>query len=270
MSTNSALTIPPTIDHCMTTPATHPRHAHGAKGLWVRARFWMVTIGLGLVFAVALITLGAWWLARSAPSWWSTVHTLTPQSDTVGRELENAVVNQLHAQRTTPEAWSVAVSEHDANDWLATRLVKWLQNRDDSVDWSTTIERAAVSFKSGSIVLGVSIRTQSDEPGQVFTIAVVPSLDEEGRLWLPASELSIGQLPLPLDLITADENGLLRSLLPDAVNKGAGSILSALAGTQPIADEAILTLADKRRVRLTSLEVHDGSLELTCETAPAR
>lgn len=270
MSTTPAINIPATIDHGMTTPASQPRHTHGTKGLWVRARFWMVTIGLGLVFAVALITLSAWWLARSVPSWWSTVHTLTPQSDTVGRELENAVVNQLHAQRPTTEDWSVAVSEHDANDWLATRLVKWLQNRDDSIDWATTVERAVVTFNNGSIVLGVSIRTQRDEAGQVFTIGVIPSLDAEGRLWLRASELSIGKLPLPLELITGDQNGFLRSLLPDALNKNAGPILSALTGSEPIADEAILTLADKRRVRLTALSVRDGNLELTCETAPAR
>lgn len=252
----------------MTASSTHPKHHHGAKGLWIRARFWVVAVGMGLIAAAAITALCAWLLIRSAPSWWNTVHTATPQSENVGREIENAVVNQLHAQRPPGEVWSVALTQDDANDWLSTRLVKWLQNRDNSVDWSTTIQRAAISFKPGSITLGLSIRTDRAEDGHVLTLELIPSIDEQGRLWLLASELAIGRLPLPLGMVASD-SGLLRSFLPRGVDDGAGAVLTALAGKEPLAQRAAAKLGDNRTVRLTALEVRDGRIDLTCTTEPA-
>lgn len=272
----TGLSLPP-----RTEPTIHPMpesspvsHAttHHARARWVRLRSWAVAIGLGLIAAVAVLLALTWWLIRARPDWWVTQDRNPKEAAAVGQEVENAVVSQLHAARDDSVDWAVSLTARDANDWLATRLVKWLVNRDPSIDWRTSIEATLVQFDGGHVLIGASIRTDPGASGHVVWADLEPSVDEEGRLWLRAHGIWLGRLPLPLGSFSGGPDGLAMRAIPGDIEntKAAGSIVAALTGQAPLASEPVATLADGRRVRLLAVRTRDGRLELTCRTEQAK
>ncbi len=255
----------------MPTPgATPPRHHPGlhTRARWLRLRFWLVTVGLGLIAAVAVLAAIVWWLVRTPPQWWTPRPEPTAQAREVGQELENAVVNHLHAQRQEAESWSVSISSQDANDWLATRLVKWLVNLDPSIDWKNALKQSLVEFQDGQIYIGASIAADPGADGQVISAILIPSIDPQGRLWLTAGSLSLGRLTLPISVFAGDGESLAMHAMPGDLEKSAQArrVIQALIGARPLADDPVATLADKRKVRLLAVASREGRLELTCRT----
>lgn len=248
-----------------TTPATE-RPTRRGRTRWARVRFWLVSVGLGLVAGAAVLAAVTWWLVRSRPTWWTVEAREEAAAAAVGQELENAVVSQLHASRGDAERWAVSISEQDANDWLATRLVKWLMNREEGVDWRAVLEGAEVRFDRGEVMIGASIRSGGGGSGQVVWAALSPRIDGEGKLWLEAQGAWVGRLPIPLSMFQHD--GLGVKLLPARVteSKATGTILQALTGEAPLAVDPVASLADGRKVRLLGVKARDGRLELVCRT----
>lgn len=246
----------------------HGPHAPHPRAKWLKIRFWAVTIGLGLIAAVACLAGLAWWLIRGQPEWWRTLPPPDARAQTVGQDLENAVVNQLHAERPPADSWSVSLSAADANDWLNTRLVKWLASRDPDVQWQATVQQTMVDFRDGIIYIGAALRTDAAGASQVISASLVPAIDEKGQLWLVADRLAIGRMPLPLGLVSGEPDGLVMRLLPGDVRrtKAAHQIAEALAGREPLAKIPIATLADGRKVRLLGVIAREGRLEMTCRT----
>ncbi len=235
---------------------------------WIRLRFWAVTIGLGLIAAAATLIGITWWLIRGQPDWWKATPVSDAHAGSVGQDLENAVVSQLHATRPPAEPWSVSITASDANDWLDSRLVKWLANREPGIDWHATIERSLVDFRDGRIFMGASIRADPVGTGQVISAILTPTIDDKGQLWLIAEDVSIGRLSLPLSLVSGDEDSIAMRFLRGGIAKtrAAHHVADALAGHEPLAIDPFLGLADRRKVRLLSVVAREGRLELTCRT----
>lgn len=234
-----------------------------------------MSVSLGIIAGAAGAAGTAWWLIRSDPPWWASLGPTRPDAGVVGQDLENAVVNHLHATRPDGETWSVSVSASDANDWLATRLVKWLSSREPSIDW-TPVSRTAVDFRDGRVFIGAKFlpsqkgRGSSGGSGAGVVVwgVVVPGIDDQGRLWLRADGINLGRLPLPMRAFTASPGGLAMRAIPGGVGRTphAQATAEMLDGKRPVADPPVLTLADRRKVRLLGIAARDGRLELTCRT----
>ncbi|MBL8963768.1 MAG: hypothetical protein JNK70_06825 [Phycisphaerae bacterium] len=250
----------------MTTPHPQPRPRQ-IRARWRRARLWIVSISLGLIAFVAGTAGTAWWLIGSEPPWWTALPPTGPGAAAVGQDLENAVVNHLHATRPAGETWSVSISASDANDWLASRLVKWLASREPSIDWST-LHRSVVDFRDGRIFIGAKFLPSSGGDGVVVWGVVIPGIDDQGRLWLRADGVNLGRLPLPMRAFTASPRGLAMRAIPGGIGRTAPARDAAemLDGKRPLASTPILTLADRRKVRLIGIAAREGRLELTCQT----
>lgn len=250
-------------------------HEPGGRGArrrrWARARRWAVGIALVLIAAVAVVVGVIWWLVRSEPTWWRSAPAPSPRAQEVGREVENAVVNHLHAQRTGEEPWSVSISAADANDWLAARLVKWLSSRDPRTDWQAFVGQTVVDFRDGRVFIGSSVKSDPGATGQIVSAVFVPVIDDQGRLWLSAEELTLGRLGVPGSLVSGDPKGFLMRWVADELgeSEAAGTVMRAISGEAPLATDPVVTLADKRRVRLVGVAARDGRLELTCRTLAA-
>ncbi len=238
---------------------------------------------------------GAGWafahrLTRAAPDWWRQVDAESEQTRQRAEAFENAFAKELTRVRppAAPEAaavssaeepapaplvsepWSVRIDPEYANAWLNTSMKDWAVgwSETDSFDeWPKEIEQIQVAFRDGSMEVGIRYQSSRRDPTRtrVLTMGVKPWVDEEGHLWLEADSVGFGQLRLPAGLFLTDEQ---TRRLPRHVRElpEAQRLLRTLVGDRPATWNPVVELPDGREVRLLSVRVLDGQLELTCRT----
>ena len=240
----------------------------------------------GAVVAVAVLGLGMLALAfavsatltRAAPSWW-THPTADAEAEARATALENAAVSQLYLARAADDApapdgvryasepWSVALDETDVNAWLAARLPRWVEGQPGMPAWPDTMSQLQVRLDDGTIRAGVRVETGSGPDHRFVTASFVPTVDEDGSLWLTASWVHVGRLPVPASWVIGDARADDGMLPPELTERPETALfLGIVQGEAPFAATPILALENDRRVRLLGLRVRDGRLELTMRT----
>lgn len=246
-----------------------------APPLWDRARGTLIASALVVAVGLALAFMASATLTRSAPSWWRqpTVNDHTAARATA---LENAAVSQLYLARPSAqsppddlewssEPWSVALSEGDINAWLAARLPRWLEGQPGMPNWPETMSELQVRLEDGSVRTGVRVR--SAEGPRFVTTSFTPRIDEHGSLWLTASWVHIGRLPVPAGWVIGNQTGRDGVLPPELTERNeTKQFLETARGRAPFATTPILALEGDRRVRLLGVRVRPGRLELTMRT----
>jgi hypothetical protein len=109
----------------------------------------------------------------------------------------------------------------------------------------------------------------------VLSIALAPRIGDDGSLWLEATSVAIGSLPMPAGLVltagASDESpGFFdaRRAVPDELRsrRETAPIIAALRGERPLTVLAPLRLPDGRKVRIVHLQPMEGRLVITCTT----
>lgn len=242
-----------------------------------RLRLYAATAVIALVAGGCCAVLIAIELAQQAPAWWISRDWETPQAGHSAMQLENRLMTTIHQVRPVAEpaaeesaTWTVPVSAADANAWLNARMPRWLPNQSDSFEWPKQIEELQVEFQDDTIRVGMKVRYA--ESSQFLSATLRPAIREsDGSLWMPASVVSIGRLPLPATWLLSGGSGeIAQEQIPEDLRElpELKSLASVFAGQVPAARTPVLRLADGRRVRLVSLTSRDGMLEVTCQTEP--
>lgn len=236
-----------------------------------------------LVFVLAIGTTMfiSWRLASQPPEWWRPVNSADPTVDTAARRVENSISDQVHRVRPSAEAgagegaapgsatWTLVIKEAEANAWLAARLEDWLLNRSERVVWPTGASMPQVSFADGLVRLGFEIKQGASAKGRVLSVAMRPSIDAQGALWLTLESLSVGRFPVPGGTV-AQGGSMLEGRLPPEMkeNPDTARFLKAISGTAPLTDKAVTKLSDGRRVQILRITPKPGEVEFECRTLP--
>lgn len=229
-------------------------------------------IATTLLFALAL--------SRLTPAWWVSVYAIAPEAAAQAERLEAAAMAQASLVRPgakdgavwRSEVWSVSLSESDANAWLGERLPRWVESRGNEIRWPAAVRGVRVVFREGAIWLGAQVRESEggDASAQsIVSVGLTPRVDEGGRLWFSASSVDVGRLSMPPMVLRSarrDPGGSM--LVPDSMSRrpDLAPLIDVLMGAVPAAADPVMSLGDGRRVRLLSMRVRDGRLELTCRT----
>lgn len=234
-------------------------------------RAWLLSAGLGLVIGAALLTLIATALTRMAPVWWRTVLREDPATVTLARATENRLTTLVYEKKPPPDGrppdtWTIEIDDQAANAWLNVRLPKWLASQRDQFHWPRDMTDLQVAFHHNQITIGARVR--AGDRLQVLTATVAPRVDELGRLWIPASAVSLGRLDIPGPWVVRAVRARAMDYIPPALRNlpETAQLVRAFEGDQSILNTAAIRLGDGRRVRVIAIEAHQGVLRLTCTT----
>lgn len=237
-----------------------------------RVRGWIVSASLVVIVVGCVGVLGAVVLMRHQPAWWK--RQALEDERTVERAglLHNVFASRLHEIKqtgadATDERWSSAtdgftVSSPDANAWLNIEMPRWLENMDKAVSWPETFSEVQVEFGGGRVHMGVKIREGQRE--QVLSATIEPELRGDGSLWMPATWVHVGRLPLPADWVLEEAEARAEQYIPEEMLElpETRDLFRVFAGEIPLAQDATISLVDGRRVRLLELRPLDGKIEV--------
>lgn len=230
----------------------------------------VLALGITLAFAASVS------LTRAAPSWWTNPRD-NDATRALATEVENAAVSQLYLARSqangappegtswASEDWRVALHEEHINAWLAARLPRWLEGQPGVPEWPDDMSQLQVRFEPDAVRAGVRVDTQDGH--RFLTASFKPEIDDRGALWLTASWIHVGRLPVPASWVIGSEtrpDGALPAELIDTPE--AAAMLSMIQGKEPMLRVPLLDLEDNRRVRLLDVRVKSGRVELTMRT----
>ena len=248
--------------------------------LWRRARLWVVTGGLAFVAVLCAASLAALAMAQDEPAWWRGAVSGADDPARVALAVENGFLNHVYAPRRDAQGvalasdadgvWRVALTEDEANAWLQERLRAWFEHTNES--WPRDLGEIRVHFSEGRISVGASV--VDGERLNVLSATLRPKIDDSGSLWMPASGVRMGSLPVPMSWVFGDQRVADES--DSWLGRGEGAtvrrmpeaevLLNAFSGEGPIVRDATVRLEDGRRVELLSVEAERGRLILTCRT----
>lgn len=254
---------------------TAPEHAQRGQ-LQPRWRRALVPAVLGLAVGAALLALVASAAVRTAPGWWRTIPRTDPELLRRAKDVENRITNRVYASRpmgmTGEEPWAIELDAQSANAWLNARLPMWLANQRDQFRWPDELTNLQVAFTTGRVVIGAGVRVGAapDNPGreQVLTATLDPYVDEAGKLWLPATGVSLGRLDIPGPLVISTVRGRAKATIPVHLRDlpETAALFRAFAGESPIVNSAVFRLGDGRRIRVLAIDCQDDRLTITCRT----
>lgn len=206
-------------------------------------------------------------LATRPPEWWSPPVATDPATLETARAVENGVTTLLHQPHAASESWTLSLNEADANAWLAARLHDWVMNQDANTEWPEQLRDVSLDYRRGTITLGA--RVMLDEFPTILSATLVPSIDDDGAMWLKASSFAVGRLSVPASWMLRAGDSPLRRIVPSNLtdSRDAGPVLDVLAGEAPLTRRPILKLSDGRRVRVTAIQVDADRLLVTCKAA---
>lgn len=237
------------------------------------AAFYVFAAGGLLVVAFTLLLVLMAFLLLRRPGEYLPANPQDPAVIATGESLENAALAQVSAVRPAAanlassggyisEPWSVSISQQDANAWLASRLVRWLESR--QINLPGGVSHPAVSFQAGAIVLLVCVPTPLGESIISIACEVTSNKGQGGtssshQLFIRPGAIHAGSLPVPAQLASA-ANALLARLAESL----GGTV--APDGTLVVPAPSI-DLEDGRTVMLSEAKVRLGRLELKFHTS---
>jgi len=241
-----------------------------------RWRRLLAPIGAGLIVAICGLLLLGMGLMRASPSWWRTVLREDPATIRLAKDVESRITSTIydthpivpsaatHAQPGT--LWYIEVDAPSANAWLNVRLPMWLANQKEQFRWPRDMTDLQVDFRNKRVTLGASVR--AGDRTQVLTATIDPYVDDKGRLWLPASGVSLGRLDIPGPWVVRAVRAQASRYIPPRLRDLPETqlLFRAFQGETAIINNAVFKLGDGRKVRVLDIQPKDGMLAITCRT----
>jgi hypothetical protein len=218
---------------------------------WLRG----LTVLILLMLLIAAVALG---LTRCQPIAYIPSDPRNPAVAARGETLENAAAAQLTAVRPDADGapgkyvsapWSVAVTQEDANAWLATRLEDWLRSRGASLPYG--LLAPSVSFSEDGLLFCAPVETPAGVT--VVSLPIMLTLGTDGGLDISFGTAWAGLLPVP-GASAVVLTTMRTALKQDITHEG-------LRIATPI-----ISVDDGRHVRLTGVRAGSGRIELTFQT----
>ncbi|MCE9620474.1 MAG: hypothetical protein K8R92_11295 [Planctomycetes bacterium] len=198
-----------------------------------------------MICAGAMAMIGAilYWLSTLPPGWLRAA--LVPDAAMEQRSafFEQALAAQFTKVRGEDRVWAIRISENDMNEWLASRLPKWLE-----------FEHPDLAKKVGKVqvrCLDDHMEIAAENSWGVGSVAIAPKMHVDsagGKVNLETASAAIGRLPIPAFLVSTFRPTDLFDSLRDSEFR----------------------LADGRRVKVRDIEVLPGEIRLQLETSPTR
>lgn len=206
-------------------------------------------MALALVLGLTLIVMLSG--LDEVPGWWRERDAINPHDAAIierGERIENAITTQLTAVRDQQDpAWSVKVSDAQANAWLSVRLRETIITHMGRDAWDERVERVLVRFSDDGIMIGVRIRHRGGT--SIVSALARLEIDEQGQLWARISSIRVGSTPIPALAIQMLGEGDIRV---GRMRLGPGA----------------LELGDGRIARLLAVRTRDEWLDVAIETVP--
>ncbi len=241
------------------TPATLATKALAhLKGVSLRTS--LIAVTLLLIASITITVLTAITLARDTPDWWRHANFESDQTRDLARRVEIAIVEHVHKPRTNTEAWRVSVNVEQANAWLNAKLPAWVESRE--LEWPDKVDQIQADFNNGTITLGAKLN--KDAASQIVAASFQLEVRHDGALWIKQPRARAGRLDLPNGWTVAR----LREWLPPELeeSEAMNRVLNALAGNEPLFDEARLKIGDGRVVRMLRITSSDDQLLIEAVT----
>jgi uncharacterized protein YpmS len=232
---------------------------------------------MAVVLAGSAGVLGALALTRAAPTWWRTVLREDPATVSLAQETETWAINLAHDSEKLPltenpdgvwrsEVWRLELTSAEVNAWLNVRLPKWLANQKDQFRWPAEVSDVQVEFHDDRITLGARVR--AGQRHQVLTATLMPRLETDGRLYLPAQSVNIGRLSIPANWVLEPVRANAESYIPSQLRRLPETELffDAFGGAEPLLQKAMVRLGDGRRIRVLKVEPRNGRIQVFCQT----
>ncbi|MEM9065021.1 MAG: hypothetical protein AAGB51_05970 [Planctomycetota bacterium] len=246
----------------------------------VRSAF--VGAAIGLVGAVSLGIVLAYLLSGSRPPWWPEINSADPDFVQTAERVHNGLASELHRGRPgtvdergvwVSEPWRMAVATPEANAWLAVEMRRWMEDRaEEKSAWLSDVRDVCVSFQEDRVLLGASMDTP--EGSRYLWTTLEPQVDTWGSLWLRASTVHVGRLPMPAPWVLEGARSELKdgdgdsSFIPSSAAElpETQELIRTLLGERPMLETPMIRLIDGRRVRLLSIEARGGKVVFLCRT----
>ncbi|MDF1809681.1 MAG: hypothetical protein P1U42_08300 [Phycisphaerales bacterium] len=218
---------------------------------WVRHRAGRLTIAaLALCIVVGALLIFVISGLNNTPKWWSKSDVIV-QGDSIAIEtaeqLENALSTQLTLQRDQSQPrWAVAITEQQANSWLAIRLIETVETHLGDGAWPSNVDRVRIGLNKDQMLVGARVKHTSGS--MILWSSVNLIVDDQGDLYAEFKKVQIGSTAVPkwvVDRLTKEYQFSNQSL-----KIGTGSI----------------DLGDGRETQLIGAQVRGDQLELVLET----
>ena len=196
-----------------------------------------------VVVALIALAVGAVLLP---PSWWKPGSGDDVEAAARAASFEQQVTSRIHEIRPSPEPWGFRVTQEQVNEWLATRLGKWIEH-DELLQWPDGINAVQVRFGNGEIELG------GRGTGPVWR-ARFKAVLEEGACRLRPLGGGVGRIPVGGVVLKG-----VAGMVPEGVLQEDGLIEMPTE----------IPLVDGRLVRLVDFELVDGALGVLLVTLPS-
>lgn len=242
-----------------------------------RRRWRRIAVGAGLT-TIALMCFAALFaglLAQLTPAWWNQSVDTADHSPLRATGFESLFVTELNkvrdGKRSAPDKpwqsqpWAVVMQGGDVNAWLEFAAPKWAKNQSDT-PWPPELESIRVHFEDDQLLIGACIRSGSRT--HILSARLSPRIDDSGGLWFTTCSVSVGRLTLPPAWVLRHAPALIEHYLPPAIYDlpESAQIFAALEGVQPAANQAVIRLADGRRVQILKLHSTENRLEIVAQT----
>jgi len=197
-----------------------------------------------LVFIILAAVIG---LSKRSPVWFQRQFTTDAQMETRSANFEQGFAAQFTKVRGQDSVWAIRISETDMNEWLASRLPKWLEyqgkssqecNRKVLVRCRQDHMDIAAENSWGVGVIEITPRMQSSTK----EIATPATLN------IQPTSAAIGTLSIPTFIISTF---------------GPTDMFESLQASE-------FRLADGRRVKVQDIEVLPGEIRMQLETSPTK
>ena len=210
--------------------------------------FAIVAMGLSIVIGIVSIFLVSG--LNNIPSWWAhSDRVIIGDADAIAdaEQFENAISTQLTQPRDPNQPrWAVAVTEQQANDWLAIRCRQTIETHFGHDAWPSELDRLRVGFVDNQLIVGGRLRHAS---GSLIVWAKLDLLiDDHGELFTKLKHVRVGTTIVPKWIVSK----LVRRYEANNQTLRVGS--------------ALIDLGDGRRVQLLGVQVNGDQLELALET----
>ena len=182
------------------------------------------------------------WLSWQPQSWYDPPDFSQSEVAKLADRAEYRLNEEFHKVRPLKNTWRLRIQDEAMNAWLAGRLERWLTH-DQQTEMPKEVHEPQVHVATDGIWIAANIDIDGNKPRPLAMQLWV--WVDGGTVFVEPIAIRLGKIPIPMSF--------LDSIIEELNEK-----------TQGI--QAIVPLMDDRRVEITSVELEDGALVLTCQT----
>ena len=199
------------------------------------------------VLVFVFLASGMTFLSKSRPKWFQADFSSDAQMESRSADFEQGLAAQFTKVRGHDSVWAIRIPEKDMNEWLASRLPKWLEYQGKSAEqFNCKVQvrcqqdhlQIAAENSWGVGVIEITPRMQSTTK-EIVTPAT---------LNIQPTAAAIGALSIPTFIISTF---------------GPTDMFESLQASE-------FRLADGRRVKVQDIEVLPGEIRMQLETSPTK